>query len=182
MSRITEAEVSHSHLPLMNKAKRIVNRGISRVIVGRTFVAMLLAAAVACDAGNGFGPDSDADPELLLFVDLVNDHRESIGCPRLVWNDDVAEVAQAHSEDMVDRDFFDHTNPDGDSPFDRLQNEGVPYSSGAENIAWGYHTAAAVLDGWLNSAGHKANIENCSLTEHGVGLHQSRWTHLFIRP
>ena len=182
MSRITEAGLSHSYLPLMKQAKSILNRRIIRTIVGRAFVVMLLAAAVACDAGNGLGPDSDADPELLLFVDLMNDHRESIGCPRLVWNDNVASVAQEHSEDMIDRDFFAHTNPDGDSPFDRLQNAGVPYSSGAENIAWGYHTAAAVLDGWLNSAGHKANIENCSLTEHGVGLHQSHWTHLFIRP
>ena len=142
----------------------------------------LLLSAASCGGDNGLGPDSDADPALLLFVELMNDHRESVGCLPLVWNDDVADVAQAHSEDMVERDFFAHTNPDGDSPFDRLQNSGVPYSSGAENIAWGYHSAESVLDGWLNSAGHKANIENCSLTEHGVGLYQSRWTHLFIRP
>lgn len=166
----------------MNEAGKIFDLGCRHVIFGRAIVIMLLAAAVACDTGNGLGPDTDANPELILFVDLMNDHRESVGCPSLVWNDAVASVAQAHSEDMVDRDFFDHTNPDGDSPFDRLQNAGVPYSGGAENIAWGYSTASAVLDGWLNSAGHKANIENCSLTEHGVGLDQSYWTHLFIRP
>ena len=112
----------------------------------------------------------------------MNDHRQSFGCPRLVWNHDVASVAQAHSDDMVERDFFDHTNPDGESPFDRLQEAGISYSGAAENIAWGYETAEAVLNGWLNSPGHKANIENCSLTEHGVGLYQSRWTHLFIKP
>jgi len=144
-------------------------------------VAMVLASLVACSGDNGLGPDSDADPELVLFVELMNDHRESVGCPRLAWNDEVAAVAEAHSVDMVERDFFAHTNPDGDSPFDRLRNAGIAYSSAAENIAWGYHTASAVLDGWLNSSGHKANIENCSLTEHGVGLYQSRWTHLFIR-
>jgi uncharacterized protein YkwD len=119
---------------------------------------------------------------LVLFVELMNDHRVSLGCAQQIWNHDVAAVAQAHSEDMVERDFFAHTNPDGDSPFDRLQNAAIPYSGAAENIAWGYPTATAVLEGWLNSPGHKANIENCSLTEHGVGLHQSRWTHLFIRP
>jgi uncharacterized protein YkwD len=146
----------------------------------RVFAFLLLVSIVACD--DGLGPDSDADPELILFVDLMNDHRESVGCTRLLWNDDVASVAQDHSEDMVERDYFDHTNPDGQSPFDRLQNAGIAYSGAAENIAWGYATAQAVLDGWLNSAGHKSNIENCSLTEHGVGLHQSRWTHLFIRP
>jgi uncharacterized protein YkwD len=142
----------------------------------------LLASIVACGSDNGLGPDSDANPELVLFVDLMNDHRESAGCPRLTWNQDVALVALAHSEDMVERGFFDHTNPDGESPFDRLQNAGIPYSGAAENIAWGYSTATAVLEGWLNSSGHKANIENCSLTVHGVGLSQSRWTHLFIRP
>jgi uncharacterized protein YkwD len=150
-------------------------------IVERVIATALLAAIVSC-ADNGLGPDSDADPELVLFVELMNDHRETVGCPSLGWNDDVASVAQAHNEDMVERDFFDHTNPDGESPFDRLQNAGIPYSGAAENIAWGYPTAAAVLEGWLNSSGHKTNIENCSLTEHGVGLYQSRWTHLFIRP
>jgi uncharacterized protein YkwD len=166
----------------MTRTRNIWSPRCIRVIVGRVVAAVLVAVSISCTGDNGLGPDSDADPELILFVELMNDHRESVGCPRLAWNDDVASVAQEHSEDMIDRDFFAHTNPDGDSPFDRLQNAGVPYSSGAENIAWGYHSAAAVLDGWLNSSGHKANIENCSLTEHGVGLLQSHWTHLFIRP
>lgn len=149
-------------------------------------MAFLLAAAspivsVSCGGDDVLGPMS-ADPEVASFVEIVNDHRESVGCPRLTWNEAVAEVAQHHSEDMVDRDYFDHTNPDGESPFDRLQGAGIAYSGAAENIAWGYATAEAVLEGWLNSSGHKANIERCSMTEHGVGLFQSRWTHLFIRP
>jgi uncharacterized protein YkwD len=148
----------------------------------RKLVVLLLAFIVGCDGDNGLGPGSDADPELVLFVDLMNDHRESVGCGRLLWNDDVASVAQHHSEDMVERNYFDHTNPDGESPFDRLQNAGIAYTGAAENIAWGYPTASAVLQGWLDSSGHRSNIENCSLTEHGVGLYQSRWTHLFIRP
>jgi uncharacterized protein YkwD len=148
----------------------------------RAVICLLLCSIVACDGDSGLGPDLDADPELILFVDLMNDHRESVGCTRLLWNDDVAAVAQHHSEDMVERNYFDHTNPDGQSPFDRLQNAGIAYSGAAENIAWGYPSAAAVLQGWLNSSGHRSNIDNCSLKEHGVGLYQSRWTHLFIRP
>lgn len=151
-------------------------------MLGRVAACVLLASVLSCDADAGFGPDSDSDPELILFVEIMNDHRDSVGCARLTWNHDVAQVAQEHSEDMVDRDYFDHTNPDGESPFDRLQNAGIQYSGAAENIAWGYPSAEAVLDGWLNSSGHRANIDNCSLTEHGVGLYQSRWTHLFIRP
>ena len=89
---------------------------------------------------------------------------------------------QAHSADMIARSFFAHNNPDGDSPFDRLSDAGIDYSMAAENIAYGYGDAASVLQAWLDSPGHKANIENCSLTEHGVGLDGTHWTHVFIRP
>lgn len=140
-----------------------------------------LLASLACTSDAATGPDI-ADPEVEAFVTLVNEHRAQVGCPPLEWRSSVARVAQAHSEDMVDRDFFSHTNPDGKSPFDRLREAGIEYRSAAENIAWGYGTASAVLAGWLGSAGHKANIENCSLTQHGVGLRGTHWTHLFIRP
>jgi uncharacterized protein YkwD len=156
--------------------------GARQGISGRLGLLVLLFFVLSCEGDAGFGPNPDSDPELIIFVEIMNDHRESVGCARLTWNRDVAEVAQAHSEDMVERDFFDHTNPDGKSPFDRLRDAGIAYSGAAENIAWGYPSAEAVLDGWLNSSGHRSNIENCSLTEHGVGLYQSHWTHLFIRP
>jgi uncharacterized protein YkwD len=83
---------------------------------------------------------------------------------------------------MVARDFFSHTNPDGDSPWDRLSAAGISFSRAAENIAWGYTSAEAVLSGWLGSPGHRANIENCALTHHGVGLADWHWTHLFVTP
>ena len=116
------------------------------------------------------------------FAELVNAHRASVGCSALVWNGSVADVARAHSDDMVERDFFSHTNPDGLSPFDRLSAAGIAFTAAAENIAYGYPTAQAVLQGWLDSPGHRANIENCALTEHGVGVTRAHWTHLFIRP
>jgi uncharacterized protein YkwD len=139
-------------------------------------------AAGACGSDRAVGPDLSANPTVASFVELVNAHRQSIACPALVWNPAVAAVAQAHSEDMVARDFFSHTNPDGASPFDRLAAADIAFSSAAENIAFGYPTAEAVLAGWLGSSGHRANIENCSLTEHGVGLDGTYWTHVFIRP
>lgn len=144
---------------------------------------VVMAGALAASAcGDATGPDPSADPLVAAFVEQVNAHRGSVGCPELLWNPDVAAVAQAHSEDMVARDFFSHTNPDGLSPFDRLAEAGIGYSGAAENIAYGYATAEAVLAAWLGSPGHRANIENCSLTEHGVGLQGTHWTHLFIRP
>ncbi len=141
----------------------------------------LLLAVPACGADDPTAPGADVPPEVKDFVALENAHRLEVGCPALDWNDAVGRVAQAHTEDMVDRNFFSHTNPDGKSPFDRLHDAGITYTSAAENIAYGYPTASAVLSGWLGSPGHRANIENCSLTAHGVGLVGTYWTDLFIR-
>jgi len=156
-------------------------RALGRTVLRRAVpLTLVLAAAGACGSDQGVAPD--AAPDVGLFVELVNQHRVDVGCPALTWNAEVAAVAQAHSEDMVARDFFAHTNPDGDSPFDRLANAGIDFSAAAENIAYGYPTPEMVLDAWLASDGHRANIENCALTEHGVGLRDTYWTHLFIRP
>ena len=146
----------------------------------RALLAAVFILALSACGESGLGPDFD--PQVEAFIEVMNAHRESIDCPALVWNRDVAEVAQAHSVDMLQRDFFAHENPDGLSPFDRLGAAGIEYSRAAENIAWGYPSAEAVLEGWLNSSGHRRNIENCALTEHGVGLIETRWTHLFVTP
>jgi len=147
---------------------------------GPRVAAVVLAGALAACEAAVLEPEFDTDVE--TFVGLMNDHRATVGCEPLTWISEVANVAQAHSVDMVERDFFDHTNPDGLSPFDRMAAAGLQLSRGAENIAWGYGTADAVLQGWLDSPGHRSNIENCALTEHGVGLYQTRWTHLFRTP
>ena len=133
-------------------------------------------------------PSPPATPGLIprclrvsAFAQLVNGHRLSQGCLALEWSSAIAAVAQSHSQDMVERGFFSHTNPDGDSPGDRLNAVGINGSGWAENIASGYLDAASALEGWLGSPGHRANIENCSLTHHGAGLVSARWTHLFLR-
>ncbi len=153
----------------------------SKALVRLCAALALCALPAACGADDApLAPEIPAD--VGQFVALVNDHRVSVGCGTLTWSAEVASVAQAHSDDMVERDFFSHTNPDGQSPFDRLSAAGVDYSRAAENIAWGYASAQAVLDGWLQSAGHRANLENCALTHHGLGLTEWRWTHVFTTP
>ena len=148
--------------------------GFSRIVV------MLLLAA----CGDAFEPDSapsSVDAPVREFTELMNAHRATVGCGPLTWHKGTARVAERHSEDMVARAFFAHTNPDGDTPFDRLRDGGVGWVGPAgENIAAGYPDAAAVLQGWLNSPGHRANIENCAYTHHGVGLERAHWTHLFV--
>jgi uncharacterized protein YkwD len=147
----------------------------------RVGLTVLCAAALAA-CGDGISPTAIGDARVEAFVDLMNEHRVDVGCDPLQWSPNVADVAQAHSSDMVERGFFSHTNPDGESPFQRLANAGIEYSLAAENIAYGYPDAQAVLEGWLGSPGHRANIENCALTHHGVGLVDSYWTHLFVTP
>ena len=118
-------------------------------------------------------------------LSLVNKVRSENGLNPLSWADDLANVARAHSKDMIDRNFFSHTNPDGLSPFDRLKNNGISYKSAAENIAYGQKTAEAVMEAWMNSAGHRANILSKNVTEIGVGAVKNQngtiyWTQVFV--
>lgn len=156
----------------------------SRGVIGRGFALALLALLPACGDDGPAAPDvpDEIDPAVAEFVTAVNEHRVGVGCPALAWDAAVAAVAQGHSEDMVARSFFSHTNPEGDSPGDRLLDAGISLTGWAENIAYGYSSAESVLGAWLSSSGHRANIENCSLTVHGVGLEGTYWTHVFIRP
>ncbi|CAN5333791.1 hypothetical protein BH20GEM2_BH20GEM2_13550 [soil metagenome] len=112
----------------------------------------------------------------------LNRYRASVGCGELTWDDGAAHVAQGHSDDMVIRNFFSHVNPDGKSPFDRLRDARIDYRIAGENIAKGYSTGHTVLDAWLASPSHRANIEDCRYTQHGVGLDHDRWTQVFVTP
>ena len=143
---------------------------------------VLLALVTACGDENGpAGPGPEAEGEVATFVSAMNAHRVDEGCAPLAWRTDVAAVAESHSADMVDRGFFSHTSPEGDGPGERLDDAGIETQGWAENIAYGTGSGATVLGLWLDSPGHRANIENCALTHHGVGLVGTHWTHLFIR-
>lgn len=116
-------------------------------------------------------------------VALVNKERAEAGCGPLAEDPDLNEAAQGHSEDMDARDFFDHTNPDGAGPGQRITAAGYTWSTYGENIARGQQTPEAVMDSWMNSPGHRANILNCSFKDIGVGIHKALggpwWTQNF---
>ncbi|MFF9911406.1 CAP domain-containing protein [Streptomyces sp. NPDC013457] len=103
-------------------------------------------------------------------VRLVNQERAKVGCSAVRSDSALASLAGAFSADMAARGFFDHTDPDGDTPWDRASQAGVS-GMGGENIARGQVDAAAVMDSWMNSDGHRANILNCDYTTLGVGVH-----------
>ncbi|MFE3144178.1 CAP domain-containing protein [Streptomyces scopuliridis] len=103
-------------------------------------------------------------------LSLVNKERAKVGCSPLRADASLGRLAQDFSDDMAQRGFFDHTDPDGKSPWDRAGKAGVK-DLGGENIARGQATAQAVMDSWMSSEGHRANILNCDYTRLGVGVH-----------
>jgi uncharacterized protein YkwD len=113
---------------------------------------------------------------------LVNQERAAAGCAPVAADAALAGVARAHSADMRDRGYFSHTTPEGLDPFDRARAAGVGYAR-AENIARGQADPAAVMDAWMNSPGHRANVLDCSLTKLGIGVAEGAggpwWTQLF---
>lgn len=148
-------------------------------------LALALAWGLACGAPDPTPaaprrPPAIADPEVRELVRLVNAHRARMGCPTLAWHPRLATVAQRHSEDMAMRRFFAHVNPEGAGPFDRIRDAFIDYHAAGENIADGHGTAREVLAAWLGSRRHRANLENCVYTHHGIGLERGRWTHVFV--
>ncbi|GAA3774035.1 hypothetical protein GCM10023083_08780 [Streptomyces phyllanthi] len=124
------------------------------------------------------GADSGPTDRVLV---LVNAEREKAGCAPLTENAKLTKAAQDHSQDMADHKNMSHTGSDGSSMSDRLSRVGYKFRSAGENVAYGYNTPESVMDGWMNSPGHKANILNCGFKEIGIGLAQPGyyWTQDF---
>ncbi|MYL20447.1 hypothetical protein GLW04_11140 [Halobacillus litoralis] len=115
-------------------------------------------------------------------IELTNEARKKNGLKPLKNSAEVEEVAQVKSEDMAENDYFSHTSPTYGSPFDMLEDFDVDYSTAAENIAAGQQSPKSVVDGWLNSSGHRKNIMNNSITHIGVGYAKdgNYWVQMFI--
>lgn len=114
-------------------------------------------------------------------IRLVNEARKLNGLSTLTENWELSRVARFKSEDMRDKRYFSHQSPTYGSPFDMMKNFGIKYRTAGENIAMGYSTAKAVMDGWMNSPGHRANILNNSFKSIGVGYCSGNyWTQMFI--
>lgn len=120
------------------------------------------------------------------ILDLTNAERTKLGLKPLKWNEELAKLARAHSQDMVDRNFFSHENPDGKSPFDRMREAGIDYRISAENIAAGQASPEKAVAEWMNSEGHRKNILKPELEELGVGIARGGkygiyWTQTFAK-
>ncbi len=100
-------------------------------------------------------------------MSLVNNARSAEGLSPLAHDPLLGQVAEAHSADMLARNFFAHTNPDGERARDRILDAGFTGATG-ENIAYGFSTPSGVVTGWLNSPGHRANILSPNYTKIGL--------------
>ncbi|MDG6107529.1 CAP domain-containing protein [Dactylosporangium aurantiacum] len=103
-------------------------------------------------------------------VTLTNNYRTANGCGALRIDSRLVAAARAHSTDMVTNGFFSHTGSNGSTFVQREVAAGYTTGASAENIAWGYRSPQEVVNGWINSAGHRANILNCGSVAVGVGV------------
>ena len=115
-------------------------------------------------------------------IRLVNEIRVKNGLSALNTNWELSRIARYKSQDMVSNRYFSHTSPTYGSPFQMIKSFGLAYQSAGENIAYGQTTPQAVVNAWMNSSGHRANILNSSYKQIGVGYvaNGHYWTQLFI--
>ena len=113
-------------------------------------------------------PARSAGPEQDVIV-RTNAERLRAGCGALRSDSRLATAARAHSVDMVNRRYFEHDSPDGNTPEERVAAAGYA-DYGGENIAYGQRSAAEVMSDWMGSPDHRRNILDCGFTTVGVGL------------
>ena len=112
-------------------------------------------------------------------VRLVNAERAKVGLSALTVNSAANAAAQVRAREIVSN--FSHTRPSGASCFTALREAGVNYRGAGENIAYGQPSAQAVVNAWMNSPGHRANILNAQFTSIGVGHHVQNGTHYWTQ-
>lgn len=115
-------------------------------------------------------------------IRLINEIRRENGLQPLTYDWELSRVARFKSQDMKDNQYFAHNSPVYGTPYQMMKSFGISYRSAGENIARGYATPQAVVNAWMNSSGHRANILNAGFTRIGVGYVSggNYWTQMFI--
>lgn len=115
-------------------------------------------------------------------IRLVNEIRAQNGLKALSANWELSRVARYKSQDMADNRYFSHTSPTYGSPSQMIRAFGLTFRASGENIAYGQTTPQQVVNAWMNSSGHQANILSTSYTQIGVGYaaRGNYWTQMFI--
>jgi uncharacterized protein YkwD len=143
----------------------------------RLIGGLLVAALAFILPALAQAPAKSLDDNRRLVLMLVNAERDRAGCAPLRADPRLAHAAQGHAEAMARGDFFDHVGLDGGDMVDRVRAQAYAFSRLAENLAAGWPDAESVVEGWMSSPGHRANILDCRVVETGVGhVHDPRDT------
>lgn len=137
-----------------------------------------LAAPAANDGASSQPANSSS--YAAQVVTLVNQERAKAGLSPLSSHAELANMAMAKAKDMKNNNYFDHHSPTYGSPFDMMKSFGISYRYAGENIAMGQRTPQEVMDAWMNSPGHKANILSKNFTSIGVAYYNGAWVQEFI--
>ncbi len=111
---------------------------------------------------------TDFTSEQAMF-NMVNKERTSRGLKEVIFDEELANIGRKHCRDMFERGYFSHYTPEGFSPFDRIEEEGVIYNFAGENLAMSPNTDLA-MQGLMNSPGHRVNILSADFGRLGVGI------------
>lgn len=125
-------------------------------------VLSILLSVVSTNPAVAFGAST--------IFNLSNDARLAEDLPKLVLSEELTTAAQAKAEAMVADNYFEHTAPDGTTGWDYIDETGYAYTFAGENLAASNENDISVVDGWLNSPGHRANLLNAEFSDIGLGI------------
>jgi len=123
---------------------------------------------------------NEASSYAAQVVTLVNQERAKAGLSPLSTHAELTNMAMVKAKDMKNNNYFDHNSPTYGSPFDMMKSFGISYRYAGENIAMGQRTPQEVMNAWMNSEGHRANILNRNYTSIGVAYYNGAWVQEFI--
>jgi uncharacterized YkwD family protein len=157
----------------LTQASSISAKGASAKGAGQSSIGMKQAPG---------DPQLPADPSQFAqqVLELVNQARMNAGLQPLNENRRLSNMAMAKAQDMYNNHYFDHQSPTYGSPFDMMKAFGITYSTAGENIALGQTSPTEVMNQWMSSPGHRANILNGSYTQIGVAYYNGEWVQEFI--
>ena len=180
MTRGDLVEVSYKALSLTMKNSTETLAG-SLVRLGAVDASAVQALGIPLESGaqppSDLPTDKPAQSDAQKVVDLVNEARAAQGLSPLVLDSALTACADIRAVEIGTS--FSHTRPDGRSCFTVLSDNGYSYRKAGENIASGYRSPESVVNGWLNSPGHRANILSAEFGRIGVGIDGNDWVQLF---
>ena len=158
---------------LSSKSKKVGKLDLADLALGTYYLQVSARGSssyrLKLSAAAAGSPKTGVQSFVGQVVELTNQFRAQNGLASLTFNSKLSDAAQTHSQNMAIQDFFSHTGKDGSSAGDRVTQAGYNWRTVAENIAAGQRTPSEVVDAWINSPGHRANMLNTTIKEIGVG-------------